>query len=91
MSKKSAWGSGDYNMTSDRNGYVYPRSEMRQEWTGRWVHISEWEPMHPQEILTVKKDNQRVWPVRQEATVINVTDADILPLPTLPASDLDNI
>jgi len=63
---------GDYNMTSDRSGFVYPRSEMRQEWTGRWVHYSEWEPQQPQEIITPKKDNQRVWPVRDEQAVVNV-------------------
>lgn len=63
---------GDYNMTSDRSGFVYPRSEMRQEWTGRWVHYSEWEPQQPQEIITPKKDNQRVWPVRDEQPVVNV-------------------
>jgi len=45
---------------------------MRQEWTGRWVHYSEWEPQQPQEIITPKKDNQRVWPVRDEQAVVNV-------------------
>lgn len=64
---------GDYNMTSDRSGFVYPRSEMRQEWTGRWVHYSEWEPQQPQEIITPKKDNQRVWPVRDEQPVVMVS------------------
>jgi len=71
---------GDYNMTSDRSGFVYPRSEMRQEWTGRWVHYSEWEPQQPQEIITPKKDNQRVWPVRDEQAVVNVRP-DNLPSP----------
>jgi hypothetical protein len=79
---KSKWGSGDYNMTSDRNGFVYPRSEMRQEWTGKWVHKSEWEERHPQDLIKAVKDKQRVWPVRTEAEVVEVTDADILPLPS---------
>lgn len=82
MSNHGAWGSGDYNMTSDRNGNVYPRSEMRKEWNGKWVHKSEWEERHPQDIIKAIKDNPGVTPVRSESAVVNVTDADTLPLPT---------
>jgi hypothetical protein len=33
---------------SDRSGFRYPMSEMRQEWTGALVHKSEYEEKHPQ-------------------------------------------
>jgi hypothetical protein len=33
---------------SDRSGQQFPYLEMRREWTGSWVHISEYEPKHPQ-------------------------------------------
>jgi len=33
---------------SDRSGMVFPYNEMVQEWNGSWVHISEFEPKHPQ-------------------------------------------
>ena len=33
---------------SDRSGMAFPYNEMVQEWTGSWVHISEYEPKHPQ-------------------------------------------
>jgi|TARA_R100001530_G_C4312569_1_gene153459 hypothetical protein len=32
---------------SDRDGQAYPYNEMVQEWTGLWVHQSEYEPKSP--------------------------------------------
>jgi hypothetical protein len=32
---------------SDRDGMAYPYNEMVQEWTGAWVHQSEYEPKSP--------------------------------------------
>ena len=32
---------------SDRDGMAYPYNEMVQEWTGAWVHQSEFEPKSP--------------------------------------------
>ena len=32
---------------SDRDGQAYPYNEMVQEWTGMWVHQSEYEPKSP--------------------------------------------
>ena len=32
---------------SDRDGMAYPYNEMVQEWTGAWVHRSEYEPKSP--------------------------------------------
>ena len=33
---------------SDRSGQAFPYSEMVKEWNGSLVHISEYEPKHPQ-------------------------------------------
>ena len=33
---------------SDRSGQAFPYSEMVKEWNGSLVHISEFEPKHPQ-------------------------------------------
>jgi hypothetical protein len=33
---------------SDRSGQQFPYLEMRKEWNGSIVHISEFEPKHPQ-------------------------------------------
>jgi len=33
---------------SDRSGAAFPYKEMVQEWTGAWVHTSEFEPKQPQ-------------------------------------------
>ena len=33
---------------SDRSGVAFPYREMVKEWTGAWVHISEFEPKQPQ-------------------------------------------
>ena len=35
-------------MVSDRSGLVFPYKEMVREWTGAWVHSSEFEPKQPQ-------------------------------------------
>ena len=35
-------------MISDRSGVAFPYREMVQEWTGMWVHTSEFEPKQPQ-------------------------------------------
>ena len=35
-------------MVSDRSGLVFPYREMVREWTGAWVHSSEFEPKQPQ-------------------------------------------
>ncbi len=32
---------------SDRDGMAYPYNEMVKEWTGAWVHRSEYEPKSP--------------------------------------------
>jgi len=42
---------------SDRSGMSFPYQEMVREWTGALVHISEFEPKHPQiRRKTVKAD-----------------------------------
>jgi hypothetical protein len=42
---------------SDRSGQAFPYKEMVREWTGALVHISEFEPKHPQiRRKTVKAD-----------------------------------
>ena len=33
---------------SDRSGQAFPYNEMVKEWNGSLVHISEFEPKHPQ-------------------------------------------
>ena len=33
---------------SDRSGAAFPYREMVKEWTGAWVHISEFETKQPQ-------------------------------------------
>ena len=40
---------GKYSlMVSDRSGLAYPYREMVREWTGMWVHMSEYESKQPQ-------------------------------------------
>ena len=41
--------SGKYSkFISDRSGMEFPYKEMVREWNGARVHISEFEPKHPQ-------------------------------------------
>ena len=45
---------GKYSLAiSDRDGQAYPYTEMVREWTGAWVHISEFEKKSPQLELKV--------------------------------------
>tara|TARA_R100001443_G_scaffold108845_1_gene119781 strand:- start:329 stop:805 length:477 start_codon:yes stop_codon:yes gene_type:complete len=44
----SKYASGKFALRiSDRDGQAYPYNEMVQEWTGMWVHQSEYEPKSP--------------------------------------------
>ena len=43
------WATGKYaQRISDRSGMAFPYLEMVQEWTGFWVHTSEYTPKQPQ-------------------------------------------
>ena len=45
----ATYSTGKYaKMISDRSGLAFPYREMVQEWTGMWVHTSEYEPKQPQ-------------------------------------------
>ena len=62
---------GKYALSiSDRSGQAFPYLEMVREWTGAWVHISEYEPKSPQlEIKVTVGDPQalqRARPARTE-------------------------
>jgi hypothetical protein len=44
-----AYASGKFALAiSDRSGLQFPYTEMVKEWTGAWVHTSEYEPKAPQ-------------------------------------------
>ena len=52
---------------SDRSGMAFPYNEMVQEWTGIWVHISEYEPKQPQlEPLPIVTDPQSLQHARPQ-------------------------
>ncbi len=40
---------------SDRSGLQFPWKEMVTEWTGAFVHVSEYEPKQPQLLDKFKK------------------------------------
>ena len=45
----SRFSRGEYALSiSDRSGAAFPYLEMVREWTGAWVHTSEFEPKQPQ-------------------------------------------
>jgi hypothetical protein len=63
---------------SDRSGAAFPYREMVQEWTGAWVHTSEFEPKQPQlEPHPVGADPQGLKHARPARVEFPVTD--ILP------------
>ena len=61
---------GKYSLAiSDRDGQAYPYNEMVREWTGVWVHISEYEPKSPQlEIKVTGGDPQALLHARTART-----------------------
>tara|TARA_Y100001973_G_scaffold105959_1_gene181185 strand:+ start:1174 stop:1977 length:804 start_codon:yes stop_codon:yes gene_type:complete len=63
---------------SDRSGAAFPYKEMVKEWTGAWVHISEFEPKQPQlQPHPVGADPQALQHARPARTEFPVED--ILP------------
>ena len=54
---------------SDRSGLRFPYQEMVFEWTGMFVHTSEWEPKQPQLDLTYFTDAQTLQNARPQANV----------------------
>lgn len=45
----AGWATGKYSKAiSDRSGMEFPYNEMVREWNGSLVHVSEFEPKHPQ-------------------------------------------
>ena len=65
-------------MISYRSGVAFPYREMVQEWTGAWVHKSEFEPkqpqLEPQPVGADPQGLQHAYPARKEFAV-----QDILP------------
>ena len=58
---------GDHWVISDLSGFKFPASEMRKltgEQAGLLVHISEWNPEHPQLKIKSREDDQSVTNVR---------------------------
>jgi hypothetical protein len=63
---------------SDRSGAAFPYKEMVKEWTGAWVHTSEFEAKQPQlEPHPVGADPQALLHARPARTEFPVQD--ILP------------
>ena len=52
---------------SDRSGLEYPYQEMIREWNGLLVHISEYEPKHPQLDPIVFNDSEALKNARPQA------------------------
>jgi len=61
---------GDHWAISDISGFKFPSSEMKRltgEQAGLLVHISEWNPAHPQLKIKAREDDQSVTNVRLRA------------------------
>ena len=62
---------GEYALSiSDRSGQAFPYLEMVREWTGAWVHVSEYEPksplVQPKPVGADPQSLQRARPARTE-------------------------
>ena len=73
---------GKYSLAiSDRDGQAYPYTEMVKEWTGAWVHISEFEKKSPQlELKVTGGDPQAL----QHPRTARVAPAVLVSLPNNP-------
>ena len=72
----SKFASGRQSLSiSDRSGLAFPYTEMVREWTGAWVHISEYEPKQPQlDPRPHAADPQSLQRVRPARTEFPTTD-----------------
>ena len=58
---------------SDRSGMAFPYNEMVKEWNGSVVHVSEFEPKHPQlEPLPIITDPQALQDAKPQIANSNV-------------------
>jgi len=65
--KKQSIKLGDHWVISDISGFKFPASEMKVltgDQAGLLVHISEWNPAHPQLKIRSRKDDQNVKNIR---------------------------
>jgi len=70
-------------MISDRSGLAFPYNEMVREWTGAWVHSSEFEPKQPQlQPKPTSADPQALQHARPSRTALPTPS----PLDTVPFS-----
>jgi len=79
----SNFSTGKYAIAiSDRSGLQFPYREMVREWTGAWVHTSEYEPKSPQLEPKVHKGDaqglQHARPGRVEPPVAHTLDFNAL-------------
>jgi hypothetical protein len=57
---------------SDRSGFRYRYKDLRREWNGARVHVSEFEPKHPQlEPKPIQPDSQGLRNARPQTFTIN--------------------
>ena len=64
------WAPGQFGLAiSDRSGLAFPYNEMRFEWTGSFVHDSEWEAKQPQLSLTYFTDAVALQNARPQANL----------------------
>jgi hypothetical protein len=64
------WAPGQFGLAiSDRSGLAFPYNEMRFEWTGAFVHDSEWEAKQPQLSLTYFTDAVALKNARPQANL----------------------
>jgi hypothetical protein len=64
------WAPGQFGLAiSDRSGLAFPYNEMKFEWTGSFVHDSEWEPKQPQLSLTYFTDAVALEHARPQASL----------------------
>ena len=77
----ATFASGKYAIAiSDRSGMQFPYLEMVREWTGAWVHYSEFEPKQPQisprPVIADPQGLQRVRPARTAPAVTQLMPND---------------
>jgi len=70
---------GDFNAICDVCGFKFKRGELRLRWDGALVCDADWEPRHPQELIRVRGEQNRLKNARPEVTDVFIDNDDVQP------------
>lgn len=77
MGKADYYKHGDWNAVCDVCGFKFKASQLHKRWDGVMVCSKDWERRHPQELIRIKPDDQKVAWVRENQAPVFLNPGDV--------------